>query len=86
VENALLAHAAVHECAVVGREDGDALVKPMAFVVLRGGVAGTPDLAAELQRFVRETLPDYKRPRWVEFLPELPRTPTGKLQRYKLRA
>ncbi len=86
VENALLAHAAVHECAVVGREDGDRLVKPMAFVVLRDGVAGTPDLGAELQRFVRETLPEYKRPRWVEFLPELPRTPTGKVQRFKLRA
>jgi benzoate-CoA ligase len=86
VENALLAHAAVHECAVIGREDGDGLTKPMAFVVLRGGVEGTPSLAAELQQFVRETLPEYKRPRWVAFLPELPRTPTGKLQRFKLRS
>jgi benzoate-CoA ligase family protein len=85
VETALLAHAAVHECAVVGREDGDALTKPMAFVVLRAGVDSSPALAAELQQFVRERLPEYKRPRWVEFLPELPRTPTGKLQRFKLR-
>jgi acyl-coenzyme A synthetase/AMP-(fatty) acid ligase len=85
VENALAAHPAVHECAVVGKEDGDALTKPMAFVVLHAGVEGTPALAAELQQFVREALPDYKRPRWVAFLPELPRTPTGKLQRFKLR-
>ena len=58
----------------------------MAFVVLRAGIDGTPALAAELQRFVRETLPEYKRPRWVEFVPELPRTATGKLQRFKLRS
>jgi benzoate-CoA ligase len=86
VENALLAHPAVHECAVIGREDADRLTKPMAFVVLREGIDATAELAAALQRFVRDTLPEYKRPRWVEFLPELPRTPTGKLQRFKLRA
>jgi benzoate-CoA ligase family protein len=86
VEAALLAHPAVHECAVIGREDGDALTKPMAFVVLRAGFEGTPVLAGELQRFVRETLPDYKRPRWVKFVPDLPRTATGKLQRFKLRS
>jgi benzoate-CoA ligase len=57
----------------------------MAFVVLRGGVPPTPDLAAELQQFVRARLADYKRPRWVEFVPDLPRTATGKLQRFKLR-
>jgi benzoate-CoA ligase len=85
VETALLAHDAVHECAVVGREDADALIKPMAYVVLRAGVDASPALGVELQQFVRETLPEYKRPRWVEFLPELPRTPTGKLQRFKLR-
>src|SRR5262249_55062858 len=85
VETALLAHAAVHECAVVGREDGDALTKPMAFVVVRAGVEASAALAAELQQFVRQTLPEYKRPRWVAFLAELPRTPTGKIQRFKLR-
>jgi benzoate-CoA ligase family protein len=85
VETALLAHDAVHECAVVGREDGDGLIKPMAFVVLRGGREPSPAVAQELQQFVRETLAEYKRPRWVEFLPELPRTPTGKVQRFKLR-
>jgi benzoate-CoA ligase len=86
VENALLAHAAVLECGVIGREDHDGLVKPMAFVVVRDGVAAHPDLAKELQQFVRERLADYKRPRWVEFVPELPKTATGKIQRFRLRA
>jgi acyl-coenzyme A synthetase/AMP-(fatty) acid ligase len=86
VENALVAHDAVQECAVIGREDADALVKPMAFVVLRAGVAGTPELAAALQDFVRSRLAEYKRPRWVRFLGELPKTATGKIQRFKLRA
>ena len=86
VETALLAHDAVHECAVIGREDADALTKPMAFVVLRSGIEGTPALASELQQFVRAALPEYKRPRWVAFVPDLPRTATGKLQRFKLRS
>ena len=85
VENALIEHPAVQECGVVGREDRDALVKPAAYVVLRAGVEGTPELVAELQRCVREKLAEYKRPRWVEFLPELPKTSTGKIQRFKLR-
>jgi benzoate-CoA ligase family protein len=84
VENALVAHDAVLECGVVGREDADALTKPMAFVVLRPGAEGTPALASELQQYVRAALPEYKRPRWVAFVPELPRTATGKLQRFKL--
>jgi benzoate-CoA ligase family protein len=86
VENALVAHASVLECGVVGREDHDGLVKPMAFVVLRDGAPGSPELAKELQQFVRERLAEYKRPRWVEFLPELPKTATGKTQRFRLRA
>jgi benzoate-CoA ligase len=85
VENALVSHPAVLECGVVGHEDHDTLVKPMAFVVLRDGSAGSPDLAKELQQFVRERLAEYKRPRWVEFIPELPKTATGKIQRFKLR-
>jgi benzoate-CoA ligase len=60
-------------------------MKPYAYVVLRQGTTGTPLLAAELQQFVRDRLADYKRPRWVEFIPELPKTATGKVQRYKLR-
>src|SRR6185436_13919995 len=75
VEHALMEHPAVRECGVVGREDGDELVKPAAFVVLRDTAAASGELAAELQRFVREKLADFKRPRWVEFIPELPKTP-----------
>lgn len=85
VENAVLAHTSVLECGVIGREDHDGLTKPMAFVVLKPGATGTSDLAAELQRFVRDRIADYKRPRWVEFVPELPKTATGKIQRYRLR-
>jgi benzoate-CoA ligase len=70
---------------VVGREDRDRLVKPAAYVVLRDGVAPTPELAIELQQRVRATLAEYKRPRWVEFLDDLPKTATGKIQRFKLR-
>jgi benzoate-CoA ligase len=85
VENALIGHAAVLECGVVGREDHDGLVKPMAFVVLKPGTSASSELAGELQQFVRERLAEYKRPRWVEFLPELPKTATGKIQRFRLR-
>ena len=86
VENALVAHDAVLECGVVGREDHDGLVKPMAFVVLAAGTIASPDLAKALQQFVRERLAEYKRPRWVEFVDELPKTATGKIQRFRLRA
>jgi len=86
VEHALMEHPAVRECGVVGREDGDELVKPAAFVVLRDEAVASGELAAELQRFVRERLADFKRPRWVEFIAELPKTPTGKIQRFKLRS
>jgi benzoate-CoA ligase family protein len=85
VENALVAHDVVLECGVIGREDQDGLMKTMAFVVLREGVPGSPELARELQQFVRTQLAAYKRPQWVEFLPELPKTATGKIQRYRLR-
>jgi benzoate-CoA ligase family protein len=85
VENALVEHAAVLECGVVGREDRDGLTKPLAYVVLAAGHTGSPELARELQDFVRARLADYKRPRWVEFVVELPKTATGKTQRYKLR-
>jgi benzoate-CoA ligase family protein len=86
VENTLIAHAAVLEAAVVGREDTDKLVKPKAFVVLKEGHAGSSQLEAELKSFVRDKIAPYKYPRWIEFLPELPKTATGKIQRFKLRA
>ena len=85
IESALIAHEAVLECAVVGREDNDGLVKPFAYVVLKAGTTGTPQLAEALQQFVRSRLPDYKRPRGVAFVADLPKTATGKLQRFKLR-
>jgi benzoate-CoA ligase len=86
VENALVEHASVLEAGVVGREDQDRLVKPLAYVVLQPGTSATPELGRELQDFVRGRLAEYKRPRWVEFVPELPKTATGKTQRFKLRA
>jgi benzoate-CoA ligase len=85
VENALVEHPAVQECGVVARPDRDALVKPAAFVVLRTGISGTDELVIELQQFVAARLAEYKRPRWVEFLSELPKTATGKIQRFRLR-
>ena len=86
IERVLTEHPAVLEVAVVFRQDADQLPKPAACVVLRNGAGGTPQLARELQDFVLGRLPVFKRPHWVEFLPELPKTATGKVQRFKLRA
>src|SRR5579864_8045539 len=85
VENALIEDPAVLEAGVVGREDQDRLVKPLAYVVCAQGYSGSAELGRELQDFVRSRLAEYKRPRWVEFVPELPKTGTGKTQRFKLR-
>jgi benzoate-CoA ligase family protein len=85
VEGALIAHPAVVEAGVVGRQDEDGLVKPEAFVVLKDGQVPTAELAAELTAFVRGRLAGYKSPRWVHFVAELPQTATGKLQRFRLR-
>jgi benzoate-CoA ligase family protein len=86
VESALLRHAAVRECAVVARADGDGLIKPCAYVVCADARSAAPALADELKAFVKGTLAPYKYPRWVEFVPELPKTSTGKIQRFKLRS
>ena len=85
VESALIAHEAVLEAAVVGYPDADNLIKPKAFIVLNDSYEQSEFLAEELRAFVRETLARYKYPRWIEFLDELPKTATGKIQRYKLR-
>jgi benzoate-CoA ligase family protein len=85
VENALMCHPDVQECGVIGHEDRDGLVKPIAFVVLRHGIDESTARAAEFESFVRAQLADFKRPRRVIFLPELPKTATGKIQRFKLR-
>ena len=86
IESVLIEHPTVQEAAVVFRQDTDELPKPVACIVPCEGVAGTPELARELQEFVTKRLPIFKRPRWVEFLPELPKTATGKIQRFNLRA
>jgi benzoate-CoA ligase len=82
VESILVAHDAVLEAAVVGRQDAEGLVKPCAFVVLKPG--RTAD-SKDLQQHVKSRLAPYKYPRWIEFIPELPKTATGKIQRFKLR-
>jgi benzoate-CoA ligase family protein len=86
VESALGAHESVLEAAVVGKADADGLVKPRAFVVLKPGVAHSDALADELKAFVKGKLAPYKYPRWIEFATELPKTATGKIQRYRLRS
>jgi acyl-coenzyme A synthetase/AMP-(fatty) acid ligase len=86
VESALLGHPSVLEAAVVGCADSDELIKPKAFVVLKDAGQASPALEAELKAFVKARLAPYKYPRWIEFTRELPRTATGKIQRFKLRA
>ena len=85
VEAALMEHPAVLECGVVGAKDKDELVKPKAFVLLKNGRKPSKELEEELKAFVKGRITPYKYPRWIEFVPELPKTVTGKIQRYKLR-
>ena len=85
IENTLVEHPAVQEAGVIGRRDADDLEKPMAYVVLAAGQQGSAELARELQDFVRSKIAEYKRPRWIEFVEALPKTATGKTQRFKLR-
>ena len=85
VEGALIAHPAVQEAAVIAREDPNELTKPAAYVVIKSDHVPNDELARTLQDWVTQKLGAYKRPRWIRFLPELPKTPTGKLQRFKLR-
>ena len=82
VEACLMAHTAVLEAAVIGVMDGEELVKPKAFVVLKAGEVATE---ADLQAHVKQALAPYKYPRWIDFVSELPKTATGKIQRFKLR-
>ena len=82
VEATLMQHSAVLEAAVIGAQDADGLTKTKAFVVLKQGHAASED---ELKGFVKERLAPYKYPRLIEFLPELPKTATGKIQRFRLR-
>jgi benzoate-CoA ligase len=70
---------------VIGVADEQQLIKPKAYVVLKAGVRGDDVLAEQLKQHVKDRLAPFKYPRWVEFLPELPKTATGKIQRFKLR-
>jgi 4-hydroxybenzoate-CoA ligase len=90
VEEALISHPSVLEAAVIGREDRDGLTKPKAFVILRGDDGGATAgdavaLAVELQTHVKDKIGVWKYPRWIEFVTTLPKTATGKIQRFRLR-
>ena len=100
IENCLLQHEAVLECAVVGSDAGDGLVKPKAFVVLReeargssptvregsiGDASNQNELAEQLKEFVKSQLAPYKYPRWIEFVPSLPKNDRGKIDRKLLK-
>ncbi|MGD9923787.1 MAG: benzoate-CoA ligase family protein [Pseudorhodoplanes sp.] len=86
VEGALQSHADVLECAVVAWLDGDGLIKPKAFVVLKEQGKACDALARVLQDHVKAMLAPFKYPRWIEFRADLPKTATGKIQRFRLRA
>jgi acyl-coenzyme A synthetase/AMP-(fatty) acid ligase len=85
VERALVGHEAVWEAAVIGAPDEDGLTKPLAFVVVNVGYVGNPALESELRQYVKDALAPYKYPRWIDFVPTLPRGPGGRVIRYKLR-
>jgi len=85
IENCLLQHEAVLECAVVGRDDGDGLVKPKAFVVTRDGYQVGDALAEDIKQFIKARIALYKYPRWIEFVSSLPKNDRGKIDRKLLK-
>ncbi len=85
VEAALASHEAVLEAAVIGKEDADGLIKPKAFIVLKNGYAADERLLETLKVHVKERAGPWKYPRWIDIRRDLPRTATGKIQRFKLR-
>jgi benzoate-CoA ligase family protein len=85
IEHTLRLHEAVFECCVMGRPDRDELIKPKAFVALRKGYAASPEMENALIEHCKAKMAAYKRPRWIQFMDELPKTPTGKIQRSALR-
>jgi 4-hydroxybenzoate-CoA ligase len=84
VENALVSHPSVLEAAVIPAADGDGLLKPKAFIVLKGTEA-TSALDDALKEHVKRSIGPWKYPRWIEVVDELPKTATGKIQRFRLR-
>lgn len=85
LESLLQAHPAVLECGVVGDTDEEGLLKPRAYVVLKEGFEPSPDLARQLQDFVKQNTAPFKYPRWIDFVDFLPKTATGKIKRFELR-
>jgi acyl-coenzyme A synthetase/AMP-(fatty) acid ligase len=85
IEAKLLAHPKVREAAVIGRRDESGLTKPAAYLVLDNPDDENEATVAELQRFCKESLAGFKYPRWFHFVREIPKTVTGKIQRFKLR-
>lgn len=86
IENCLLQCEPVLECAVIGHDEGDGLIKPKAFIVLRDSQAASEQLAAEIKEFVKARLAMYKYPRWIEFVTSLPKNDRGKINRKELKA
>jgi benzoate-CoA ligase family protein len=86
IENTLLEHPAVLESGVIGEPDSDGLLKPKAYVLLKSEFKPGDQLRVDLQNLVKSRLAPYKYPRWVEFVDDLPKTVTGKIQRFRLRA
>lgn len=86
IENTLMEHPAVLESGVIGDTDADGLLKPKAFVLLKSEFSPNDELRRELQNLVKTKLAPYKYPRWVEFVDDLPKTVTGKIQRFRLRS
>ena len=86
IENCLLQHPAVVECAVIGYDEGDGLIKPKAFVVAREGHEASAALADQIKQFVKGRIAPYKYPRWVEFVGGLPKNDRGKIDRKLLKA
>jgi benzoate-CoA ligase family protein len=85
IENTLLEHPAVLESGVIGDTDADGLLKPKAYVLLKSEYKASVELRVELQNHVKTKLAPYKYPRWIEFVEDLPKTVTGKIQRFRLR-
>jgi len=86
IENCLLQHEAVLECAVIGHDAGDGLVKPKAFIVLRQGYEADTKREEEIKGFVKSRLALYKYPRWIEFVSSMPKNDRGKIDRKTLKA
>jgi benzoate-CoA ligase family protein len=86
IENCLLQHEAVLECAVIGQEDADGLIKPKAFVLAREGHDTGSDLTEDIQQFAKSRMALYKYPRWIEFVESLPKNDRGKIDRKLLKS